>query len=155
MLVLLPLLKIPEALKFFTAAPLFSAKDIFVWFGVGHCLRLCMPLSASASPPPTIYFVSPFFFFLQARRNSIGGRFSVEDSVVMSNPVMEAFANAKTTRNHNSSRFGKYIQVRHWFRKLLRKSFLEASLDYCWARELHVGLDSYNSIVVKELLFYY
>ncbi|CAN0474885.1 unnamed protein product, partial [Scytosiphon promiscuus] len=46
------------------------------------------------------------------RRNSIGGRFSVEDSVVMSNPVMEAFANAKTTRNHNSSRFGKYIQVR-------------------------------------------
>ncbi|CAM9958477.1 unnamed protein product [Ectocarpus sp. 12 AP-2014] len=45
------------------------------------------------------------------RRNSIGGRFSVEDSVVMSNPVMEAFANAKTTRNHNSSRFGKYIQV--------------------------------------------
>ncbi|CAM9398169.1 unnamed protein product [Pylaiella littoralis] len=45
------------------------------------------------------------------RRNSIGGKFSVEDSVVMSNPVMEAFANAKTTRNHNSSRFGKYIQV--------------------------------------------
>eukprot|EP00752_Nemacystus_decipiens_P006633 g5963.t1 len=48
---------------------------------------------------------------IDQRRNSIGGRFSVEDSVVMSNPVMEAFANAKTTRNHNSSRFGKYIQV--------------------------------------------
>lgn len=48
---------------------------------------------------------------VQGRRNSIGGRISVEDSVVMSNPVMEAFANAKTTRNHNSSRFGKYIQV--------------------------------------------
>ena len=42
----------------------------------------------------------------------MGGRISVEESVVMSNPVMEAFANAKTTRNHNSSRFGKYIQVR-------------------------------------------
>ncbi|CAM9982884.1 unnamed protein product, partial [Hapterophycus canaliculatus] len=51
------------------------------------------------------------FILFSQRRNSIGGRFSVEDSVVMSNPVMEAFANAKTTRNHNSSRFGKYIQV--------------------------------------------
>ena len=66
------------------------------------------------SLPITWYCVCVLFScygVVKGRRNSIGGRFSVEDSVVMSNPVMEAFANAKTTRNHNSSRFGKYIQV--------------------------------------------
>ena len=35
----------------------------------------------------------------------------VEKRVLASNPVMEAIGNAKTTRNDNSSRFGKYIEI--------------------------------------------
>ncbi|XP_060940854.1 myosin-7-like isoform X1 [Limanda limanda] len=53
---------------------------------------------------------------------------TLEDQIIQANPALEAFGNAKTIRNDNSSRFGKFIRIHFDARGKLASADIETYL---------------------------
>merc|ERR1711936_571421 len=89
------------------------------------------------------------------------GEASLEDKIFQTNPVLEAWGNAKTVRNDNSSRFGKFIRI-HFNASgklsgadmviyLLEKSRLtfQAELERCYHSFYNIMSDQVPDIKAK------
>merc|ERR1712115_292351 len=57
-----------------------------------------------------------------------GKKVSLEDQIVATNPILESYGNAKTSRNDNSSRFGKFIRIHFTTSGKLRGCDIESYL---------------------------
>ncbi|XP_026209792.1 myosin-1B-like isoform X5 [Anabas testudineus] len=53
---------------------------------------------------------------------------NLEDQIIQANPLLEAFGNAKTIRNDNSSRFGKFIRIHFGTKGKLASADIETYL---------------------------
>ncbi|CAM9665996.1 unnamed protein product [Ascophyllum nodosum] len=83
---------------------------------------------------------------------SLGGVSGLEQKVVDSSPILESFGNAKTLRNRNSSRFGKFLKMQFTREKYkLTGAFIETYLLEK-SRVLSQGKGERNFHIMYELV---
>lgn len=68
----------------------------------------------------------------------------IADRIMKSNPLLEAFGNAKTLRNRNSSRFGKFIQLRFQAKTIAGAHISNYLLEKSRAVRQNIGERNYH-----------
>eukprot|EP00915_Cephaloidophora_sp_WS-2016_P006523 GHVH01008805.1.p1 GENE.GHVH01008805.1~~GHVH01008805.1.p1 ORF type:complete len:723 (-),score=106.87 GHVH01008805.1:1609-3777(-) len=82
------------------------------------------------------------------RSSESNENYNIERSLLQSNPVMESFGNAKTQRNDNSSRFGKFIRIFYDENLLINSTSVETYLlEKC-------RLTNFNAVETNYHVFY-
>ncbi|XP_047426830.1 myosin-2-like [Mugil cephalus] len=76
------------------------------------------------------YFATIASFGDSSKKEQLGGKMqgTLEDQIIQANPLLEAFGNAKTVRNDNSSRFGKFIRIHFGTKGKLASADIETYL---------------------------
>lgn len=89
----------------------FAVADVAYWAMIneGKSNSILVSGESGAGKTETTKMLMRYLAYLGGR-SGVEGR-TVEQQVLESNPVLEAFGNAKTVRNNNSSRFGKFVEI--------------------------------------------
>ncbi|KAF8820300.1 myosin H [Cardiosporidium cionae] len=73
------------------------------------CISIIIPSGESgAGKTETARHLMQYFASVKVQ---IGGKKAIQDVILGANPLLEAIGNAKTTRNNNSSRFGRFVKL--------------------------------------------
>ncbi|TKS91341.1 Myosin-4 Myosin heavy chain 2b [Collichthys lucidus] len=76
---------------------------------------------------------------------------TLEDQIIQANPLLEAFGNAKTMRNDNSSRFGKFIRIHFGTTGKLASADIETYLLLITTNPYDFAFISQGEISVKSI----
>ncbi|KAL2101664.1 hypothetical protein ACEWY4_003425 [Coilia grayii] len=76
---------------------------------------------------------------------------TLEDQIIQANPLLEAFGNAKTVRNDNSSRFGKFIRIHFGMTGKLASADIETYMLLLTTNPYDFAFISQGEVAVKSI----
>ncbi|XP_061457369.1 unconventional myosin-IXb isoform X8 [Rhineura floridana] len=105
---------------------IFAIADVAYHTMLKKCINQCIVISGESGSGKTQS--TNFLIHCLTALSQKGYASGVERTILGAGPVLEAFGNAKTAHNNNSSRFGKFIQVNYLENGIVRGAVVEKYL---------------------------